>query len=132
MVQTQSFPLLFTEVDPSDAVRLMIFSKLGFRRVLLDYVPPALSSGQPTVNNFWLMVHQENNVLNTRVRSFLAEYYASLHQLPSPHLTMMDATLGDETTQVWTQPLAVDQDYTSVSAAACHPSPGFPQASFAE
>jgi len=130
-VQDQPFPLLFTEVDPSDPVRLLIFAKLGFRRVLLDYVQPALSSEQPTVSNFWLMVHLQNNVLNTRVRSFLAEYYASLHQLPSPDLTRMDAKLGDETAQVWTQPL-VDQDYTSASAEAYRPWPEFPLASSAE
>jgi len=95
-----AFSMVFAEVKESAS---NVLAKLDFRWLPITYVQPALGGDRPAADGFSLLVHQQPNVMGTRVRAFLAEYYGSLRQIDSPHLAAMSTTLGDE--QVWTQPL---------------------------
>jgi GNAT superfamily N-acetyltransferase len=81
--------------------RLNVLTSLGFSRIPIDYVQPALSSEKHPIDNLYLLLHggqrAELAIASSRLIAFLKEFYAALHQPTSEHLSKMCDMLAKQT-----------------------------------
>lgn len=98
------FQLLFAEAEnplysplaerPQMTQRLQVLAKLGLRHVPIPYVQPVLATSTVISDDLLLLIYRQSVVSATRLRAFLAEFYAARRQQNSPWLTKMNAILA--------------------------------------
>jgi GNAT superfamily N-acetyltransferase len=80
--------------------RIDILAALGMRRLLIDYVQPALSPEKKPIDTLYLLLyggaHGQSHICSAKLIAFLKEVYAALHQPESPHLTKICDVLAGE------------------------------------
>jgi GNAT superfamily N-acetyltransferase len=101
-------PLILAETEDPDQItvdagtrkareRLHVLDRLGFRRVGVNYVQPALGAGKNPVDDLLLLCLVSGDrcdLPGARVVEFLHEFYAALGAAHDPYLTRIEAQIS--------------------------------------